>query len=326
MTSTVLVTGANGFTGSNLCRRLVEQGHHVRGLVRPTSNLAALDGLKVELVLGDLTGDLPAGMLDGVDKVYNIAAMYRHQGADRDFYQVNADGTERLLEAARKAGVRRFVQCSTVGVLGNIENPPANEESPYAPGDSYQRSKMVGEQCALDYGRTHGFPVTVVRPGAIYGPGDLRFLKLFKGIDRGTFVILGGGEVFYHYVYIDDLVQGLILAGEKDEAIGEIFIVAGDQYVTVNTIARMIAEALGRSGRFLHVPLAPVMLAARVCQAVCERLNVEPPLYPRRLDFFRKHRAFDISKARRILGYEPQVSLREGIARTADWYRQNGYL
>ncbi|MBI5669321.1 MAG: NAD-dependent epimerase/dehydratase family protein [Chloroflexi bacterium] len=327
MAKTALVTGASGFTGSNLARKLAACGYSVRALVRRSSRLDALQGAAVEVVYGDLADEtLPDGLMRGVDVVYNIAAMYRHEGAASDFYDVNARAVERLLCAALDAGVSRFVHCSTVGVLGNIENPPANETAPYRPGDWYQKSKLEGEKIVLAFGQQHGLPVSVVRPAAIYGPGDTRFLKLFKGIDRGLFVILGSGEVYYHYVYIDDLVQGFLLAGEKEAAVGEVFIIAGEQYVTINQLTAMIAEALGRPTPRLHIPLAPVMLAARVCRAMCKPLGIEPPLYPRRLDFFRKHRAFDITKARTVLGYHPMVDLRTGLRQTADWYRAHNYL
>lgn len=323
----VLVTGASGFTGSNLCRRLVEAGCEVRALVRPTSKREALADLDLEIVTGDLAGDsLPADLCKNVDTVYHIAAMYREQGTEKAFQQVNASGTDRLLYAALDAGVRRFVHCSTVGVLGNIENPPANEDAPYAPGDRYQKSKLEGELRALSFMREHGLPVTVVRPSAIYGPGDLRFVKLFRAINRRMFVMLGSGEVYYHYVYIDDLVAGFMLAAASDAAVGEVFIIAGAEFVTIKRLTEMIAEALGRPAPALHFPIAPVMFAAQACQAICEPLSIKPPLYPRRLDFFRKHRAFDISKARRILGYQPQVDMRTGIQRTADWYRSRNLL
>lgn len=325
---TAFVTGASGFTGSHLCRELVRRGYTVRALVRSTSKLEALKGAGAQLVYGDLAcEDLPAGLLKDVDYVYHVAAVYRKEGIPRQrFFDVNAGGTERLLKAALEEGVSRFVHCSTVGVLGDVKNGPASESAPYNPGDAYQASKAEGEGLALSYWKDYGLPVTVVRPGAIYGPGDLRFLKLFRSIERGLFWMIGQGENYYHLVYIDDLVEGMIMAGECRQAVGEVFILAGEGPVKVKDLVRMIADALGRPLPRRRVPVRPVMLAAVVLPKICAPLKVEPPLYPRRLDFFIKNRAFDTSKARRLLGFSPKVDLRAGLALTAEWYRRNNYL
>jgi nucleoside-diphosphate-sugar epimerase len=185
---------------------------------------------------------------------------------------------------------------------------------------------MDGECRALAHFRNGGLPGVVIRPGAIYGPGDLRFLKLFRAIDRRVFLMIGTGENFYHLVYIDDLVNGFIRAGERPEALGEIFIIAGSHPTKVNVLTRLIAESLGRKLLGWRIPIAPTMFGAIVIQKVSRALKIEPPIYPRRLDFFISSRYFDISKARRVLGYEPQVDLRSGIARTAAWYREQGLL
>jgi nucleoside-diphosphate-sugar epimerase len=329
MSKRVLVTGANGFTGSNLCRHLVERGDHVQAMVRRSSNIDSLDGLDVEIVHGDLALDdgIPAEALRGVEVVYNIAALFRQEGATRDvFMNVNATGTERLLKASMQADVSQFVHCSTGGVHGHIENPPANETAPYRPGDWYQETKLEGEKLALAFGQAHNFPVAVIRPSPIYGVGDLRFLKLFRAINNGTFWMVGDGTPFYHFVYVDDLSQGFILASEREEAIGEAFIISGPEYVPISKLVELIAEELGKPVPRRRIPLWPVMTAAKICKAVCHPLGIEPPLYPRRLDFFRKDRAFDSTKAKRLIGYEPKVGLREGIAKTAAWYREHNYI
>jgi nucleoside-diphosphate-sugar epimerase len=329
MPKKVFVTGANGFTGSNLCRHLVERGDRVRAMVRPSSDIDALAGLDVELVRGDLAVDdgIPAEALRGVEIVYHIAALFRQEGATRNaFMNVNATGTERLLEAAMRAGVSRFVHCSTVGVHGHIEQPPATETAPYRPGDWYQESKLEGEKRAQAFGRAHDFPVAVIRPAGIYGAGDMRFLKLFRAIENGTFWMIGDGKPLYHFVYVDDLVQGIVLAGEQNAAVGEAFILSGPEYVTIGRLVELIARELGKPVPRWHIPIWPVMKAAEICKAVCPLLGLEPPLYPRRLDFFRKDRAFDCTKAKTVLGYEPEVRLPEGITKAAAWYREHHYL
>ena len=169
-------------------------------------------------------------------------------------------------------------------------------------------------------------PVSVIRPGAIYGPGETRLLKLFRAIARGRYALVGSGRAYYHPVYIDDLIEGYLLALERPEAVGQAFIVAGPTYVTQRELAETIARATG--GRLLpfRVPAAPLRWLAALCEAVCVPLGVEPPLHRRRVEFWTKNRAFSTEKARRLLGYEPNVDLETGVARTAAWYRQAGWL
>ncbi len=327
---TVLVTGATGFTGGHLARYLRRQGHEVRALVRPATLPRAVrlgdDG--VAIVPGDVTDPASLGpACREVDVVYHIAALYREAGHPRSAYRaVNVEGTRHLLDAALDAGVRRFVHCSTGGVHGHVEHPPANEDAPFAPGDVYQRTKLEGEQLAAAVGRTRPIEVVVVRPIGIYGPGDTRFLKLFRGIARGRFPMLGSGRVFYHLTYIDDLVEGFRLCGERPEAAGRTYLLAGPEYTTLADLVTLVARALGVAPPRVHWPVWPVWLAGALCELACVPLGIEPPLYRRRVDFYRKSRAFDIARARAELGYNPAVRLEEGIRRTVDWYRAQGLL
>jgi nucleoside-diphosphate-sugar epimerase len=166
----------------------------------------------------------------------------------------------------------------------------------------------------------------VLRPGAIYGPGETRLLKLFRAIARGRYAIVGSGRAFYHPVYIDDLLDGYLRALEHPAAVGEAFIVAGPHYVSQRELAATIARHTG--GRVLpfRIPAAPIRLAGAIVEAVCVPLGLEPPLHRRRVDFWTKSRAFSIEKARRVLGYAPRVDVDEGVARTARAYREAGWL
>lgn len=328
MSKKALVTGASGFTGSHLCRKLIEQGYEVTALVRSSSKVEELKALGVDLALGDLS-DSPAlvNPLQDVDVMFHVAAAYRQEGVSRDyFWKVNVEGTRTLLEQARDAGVKRFVHCSTVGVQGEILNPPAKESDPYRPGDHYQESKTEGEKLALGFFEKYDMAGVVVRPVGIYGPGDTRFLKLFKYINNGKFRMIGDGRVLYHLTYVEDLVEGMILAAEKEQAVGNVYSLGGEEYLPLSELVALIAEALDRPVPTRRLPLWPVYSAAVICENLCRPLGLEPPLYRRRLDFFTKDRAFDISKAKRELGYQPRVPLREGLARTARWYREHGWL
>jgi nucleoside-diphosphate-sugar epimerase len=324
----VALTGASGYTGGRLLQALRARGDEVSVLVRTrslTGTIASLASRVVEGVLGDPGAAWQ--LVEDADAVVHVAAVYRTAGhADSYYREVNVAGTERLLEAAARRGVGRFVHTSTVGVHGHVDRPPADESAPYAPGDIYQATKAEAERLALDFHRRRGVPVTVVRPGAIYGPGETRFLKLFRAIARGRYAVVGSGRTFYHPVYIDDLVDGFLLALDRPEAVGEPFLVCGPSYVSQGDLAALIAKHTG--GRILpfRIPARPIQWAGDVVEALCVPLGLEPPLHRRRVDFWTKSRAFSIEKARRLLGYAPKVDLDEGIARTAAWYREAGWL
>jgi nucleoside-diphosphate-sugar epimerase len=324
----ILVTGATGFTGGYLCRRLTREGHEVRGLALPGLDTTELENAGVRIYRGDLCRkETLAPAVEGVDIVYHIAAVYREENIPRNtFWDVNVTGTKNLLEAARDVGVQRFVHCSTVGVQGEIENPPATEEAPFHPGDYYQESKMEGELLALDFFKREGLPGVVFRPVGIYGPGDTRFLKLFRYIQHGKFRMFGSGEVLYHLTYIDDLVDGILLVGEKAGIEGEVFTLAGARYTTLNELAETIADVLGVNLSKRHYPVWPVWTVGALCEFICRPLGIDPPIYRRRVDFFIKDRAFDITKAKNMLGYNPRVDLRTGLERTARWYEEQGLL
>jgi dihydroflavonol-4-reductase len=325
--TTVLVTGATGFTGGHLARTLVERGQRVRALVRSSADPSRLDAQGIEIVEGDIRDrDAVDRAVAGTSRVYHIAAVFRTAGhPDSYYHDVNVGGTVNVLEAARRHGVERVVHCSTVGVHGDVSEIPSNEDSPFNPGDIYQVTKLEGEREAQK-AFANGLPGAVVRPAGIYGPGDLRFLKLFKTIRNRTFRMFGSGEHPYHLGYIDDLVAGIILSGEHPAAVGRTYILGGDEYITMNRFVAMIADAVGVKPPKGHLPLWPLMAAATVCERVCRPLGIDPPLHRRRADFFVKGRAFTIERARRELGFEPRVSPEEGIRRTARWYFEAGHL
>ena len=319
----ILVTGATGFTGGALTRRLVQDGHEVTAFVRSMQRAESLSKLGVRCKVVDITDRAEVlQAFEAFDRVYHIAALYRTEESDVSvFTQVNVEATRHLLEASKQFGVGRFIHCSTVGVQGRIDDPPASETYRYHPEDHYQETKLQGEKVALEYFAA-GLPGVVVRPAGIYGPGDTRFLKLFKSIDKGVFVLVGTGRTLYHFTYIDDLVDGFLLAGESPEALGEVFTIGGATYTTIREVVDTVADVLGKPRPKLRIPAWPVHVAAALCVAVCKPFGINPPLYPRRLEFFTLSRAFTIAKAQQRLGYDPKVSLREGFARTAAWYRE----
>ena len=323
-----LVTGATGFTGGHLARTLVRRGRAVRALVRDPARARELESDGIELIVGDiLDRSAIERAVQGIDVVYNIAAIYRQAGTAAAAYRaVNATAAEQVVEAAARASVRRVVHCSTVGVHGDVEHPPANEDAPLRPGDIYQITKLEGEERARDAGTRLGIEVAIARPTGIYGPGDRRLLKLFRGVARGRFPMLGRGDIYYHLTYIDDLVDGFVRCAEHPGAANRTFILAGGEVTTLKDLVAIVADVAGVRPPRLRLPVWPFWVAGAVCEALCVPLGIEPPLYRRRVDFYTKSRAFDITRARRELGYEPTVGLRDGIGRTLEWYRQEGWI
>jgi nucleoside-diphosphate-sugar epimerase len=282
----------------------------------------------IEVVRGDLLDpDSLRRAADGVDVVYHIAAIYRQAGLRDEAYRaVNASAARSVIHAAKAGGARRVVHCSSVGVHGDVEHPPANEDAPLRPGDIYQQTKLEGEQVARDAARETGVEVVIARPTGIYGPGDRRLLKLFRGVARRRFVVLGTGRIFYHLTYIDDLTDGFRLCGTVPGAAGRTYILAGGEVTTLDELIGLIAAEAGVAPPRLHLPVWPFWTAGALCEIVCAPFGIEPPIYRRRVDFFTKSRAFDISRARAELGYSPRVDLRDGIRRTLAWYRQASWL
>ncbi len=325
--SKILVTGATGFTGSHLCQRLVAEGEQVVAFVRKTSITDGLKAIGVECRVVDICDrESVNDHFADIDRVYHIAAAWRTEHTDREeFQRVNVEATRNLLDASKAARVERFVHCSTVGVQGDIDDPPADEEYRFQPGDHYQATKLEGELLAREY-LSNGLSGAVFRPVGIYGPGDTRFLKLFRPISRGKFVMIGSGKTLYHLTYIDDLIDGIILVGRRPEALGEVFTLAGNRYTTLNELVALIADTLGKPRPRLRVPYRPVLIASIAAERLCRALHIDPVLYPRRVEFFIKDRAFSIEKAKRLLNYRPRIDLADGLGRTARWYRDNGLI
>jgi nucleoside-diphosphate-sugar epimerase len=239
---------------------------------------------------------------------------------------VNVEGTRWLLEAALRSGIEKFVYCSTCGVHGDIKSEPADENASIAPEDYYQYTKYEGEQIISEFvGK--GLKIVTLRPTAIYGPGDPeRFFMLFKMVSKGRFLMFGPGRVHYHPAYIDNLVDAFELAALSTQGNGEAYLIGDEKYYTLDELVSAIAETLGVELSIRHVPFWPLWSAALACEMVYKPFRVDPPLFRRRVDWFRQNRAFSIEKAKKELGYQPKVDLKEGLAKTAQWYREKGYL
>lgn len=327
--SKVLVTGATGFTGTWLTKKLVGAGHCVRGIARSSSRLGELEGLPVEWHRGNVYDEtVVRKAARGVDYIFHVAAAFRQAGIpEEEHYRVHVVSTQLLAEeAATNPDFKRFIHVSTMGVHGHIKNPPGDENSPFSPGDPYQSTKAEAELWLRKYAEERGLPFTVLRPTGIYGPGDRRLLKLFKMATWPVFPLLGQGRCLYHFIHVDDLTNAMLLAATEESALREVFIVGNADPIPLADVARCIARVYGKKLRVVRLPVAPFFAAADLCETVCRLLQIEPLLYRRRVAFYTKDRSFNTAKFRKILRYEPRYTNESGIEETAKWYLDHGWI
>jgi dihydroflavonol-4-reductase len=329
----LLVTGGTGFIGSHLAAEGRRRGAEVVafGLTdRPEEKASAelLAGLGAEILPGSITdAKLCRDAMRGVTHVFHLAVAMREGGKSDEFFEsINLDGTRHLLEAASIQRVERFVYCSTIGIYGHRAPGITREDSPLAPGNIYERTKVSAERLVREFAEKCDLPAVVLRPADVYGPRDQRLLKMFKGVSRGRFPLFGSGEGRRHMVYVDDVVSAFFKACERDAALGQGLIIAGPQSCTLRELLDEVARATGSRRYGFRLPLAPMLGVAAVVEDVSAVLKVDPPIYRRRMDFFHSDSEFDTSRARRVLDWEPKIDLREGIQRTLDDYRRSGAL
>jgi nucleoside-diphosphate-sugar epimerase len=323
------VTGGTGFTGSHLVRKLLEKGHEV-SVVDNGKGLfwEELEKLGAHLSLGSISdAPLMEKMTRGHEVVFHVAAAFRGVSLPhKTYWDVNVEGTRNLLEAAFRQGVKRFIYCSTEGVHGHIKNPPADETAPIAPKDYYQYTKWEGEKVVQEY-RQKGLPCVILRPTAIYGPGDPeRFLMIYRRVKTGVFPMFGTGRITYHPLYIDNLSEAFALSMEKEAAVGQTYLIADQDYIAIEDLVKEVARVMGKKIKIPHFPFWPLYLASFLCEGICKPLGITPPIFRRRADWYRQNRAFNIDKAKRELGYAPKFPLPEGLALTYQWYLKEGYL
>jgi nucleoside-diphosphate-sugar epimerase len=327
----IVITGGSGFIGSRLAQLATELGYQVtvttavnNGTERTRCDALAKAGITVIVAPLEDAATLERA-LAGQDVVIHLAAaQHEAQAPESHFHRVNVEGTQRLLELASRTGVRRFVHGSTIGVYGQATDGTLDEHSPLAPDNPYGRTKAAAEQvvrqCAgnLEY--------CIIRISETYGPGDMRLLKLFKGIRKGRFLVVGSGTNLHQLIYADDLARGLLAACAAGRANGETIVLAGSEPISTTELVTAVGAAVGRAKRLPQVPMWPFVAAAYVLESSLRPIGIKPPLHRRRLDFFRKSFRFSTEKAQRLLDFRAQVSFAEGARQSAAWYSANGYL
>ena len=326
----VLVTGAAGFLGGHLIDMLLERGDEVRAMVRPiedTSYLRTLSG--VEIVNGDLT-DVASlkRAVQGVERVYNVGAKTGPWGPENVYRAINVQGLADLIHAAMDANVQRVVHTSSITVYGHHLHGIVTEDDPfYAEDNPYSRTKIAGERLIANLIKDQNAPVVIVRPAWIYGPRDLAsFAKYVSRVASGKFFLIGSGQNIVPIVYVRDVAQGLIKAGDaSDNAIGQAYTLANDERVTQEAYLNTIADELGVPHIILKVPYSVLHAAGRsaelVWRAMGRRNAASPPLTTYGITLQGGDQQFSIDKARRELGYVPAYLLKQGVAEGIAWYR-----
>ncbi len=323
----VAVTGAAGFVGGALLRALLDAGHEVVGVKRPSSSPPpTLQHPSLTWATADVTNPASLrGLFDKAVWLIHAAGMLGQAGVpERVYFELHEQGSNNVLAEAEKAGVVRILHVSSPGVLGPISGPPADETAPLAPSNPYERSKAAAEQVAQVYASA-GLPVIIARPEFIYGPTDLHVLGLFKAVRDGRFFTINGGHNTCHPTYIDDAVSGMVLALVNGRP-GEIYHITGPEPVTFRELGQTIAADLGVPPPRLNLPRWLAGLGAAGLELAYGLLKKQPPLSRTGVAFFSEDRRFSWQKAHDELGYTPQYNLQRGVAKTVAWYRENGLV
>jgi nucleoside-diphosphate-sugar epimerase len=327
----LFITGGSGFIGSRLARLAIERGHAVTVVTavnnateRARCNALEQAGIAVQVAPLEDSFAMARALIAHEVVIHLAAAQHEAQAGESHFHQVNVEGTRRLLGLAARAGVKRFVHGSTIGVYGAASGRVLDEESKLAPDNPYGRTKAVAETVVRGF--EGPMETCIVRISETYGPGDMRLLKLFRGVQTGHYLTLGPGKNEHQLIYVDDLVQGLLAACDAPGASGETIVLAGSERVTTNAMVSAISAALGSRRRVFHATMWPFVAAAYVLESTMSPLGLKPPLHRRRLDFFRKSFRFSTAKAERLLGFHAETTFAAGARATAQWYRANAYL
>lgn len=317
-----LVTGATGFIGSHLTAALIREGLDVSCLVRTTSNLRYLEGLNVKLREGDCAdGQSLVDAVKGVDYVFHLAGLTK-ACSEEDYYNANVKGTENIIKAVVKNNpdIKRFVYLSSLAAAGpSLDGKPLKEDCELMPVSLYGKTKLEGEKIVTAH--MDKIPVTVIRPPAVYGPRDGDLLVFFKMVKSG--IVPYWGKCYYSFLYVEDLINGIILATLNKEAAGEIFFLTDGNIYSSDDIIEAISDALRKKPLKLVMPKFVMSLLGFISEKA-KGLSIIST--DRIKDMKHSHWICDTHKAKVMLKYEPKVKIKEGARWTADWYRIHQWL
>jgi nucleoside-diphosphate-sugar epimerase len=316
----VLITGASGFVGSQLIKHWM--GHpeyQIRALVRKTSSVNEIQGANVEICYGDVTDAKSLQeAIKGIEAVVHLVSLVGEAGKREDFFRVNVEGTRNLLEACHGIPLKRFVHVSSLSVItGYRDHDGTGEDAPYLPtGENYADSKIEAEKLVLEYHQKYKIPVTILRPGFIYGPGDRLFLPtIVQNLREGKVKLIDHGEKLLNLIYIDNLIEVIELALTKDTAVGEIFNITDGEKVSKKQFFYKIAD-------LMNLPRPTKSVPYPIARAICETttalykffgIKKPPPISRVRLRFAGQNQWFNIRKAEATLGYKHKIVFDKGI-------------
>jgi len=326
---TALVTGGSGFIGGRLSERLaIEEGVNVRAMVRNLKKAERLWQLPLKIIQADLL-DLSSlrEAICGCDLVFHCAAMVREMGDRNEFFKTNVEGTENILKVSGEAGVKRFIHFSSVAVYGM--NPPdrADENTPFQPcGNLYCDTKIASEKAVWAAHKEGKLPVVVIRPANVYGPNSNPWtVRPIKLILSGQMVLVNGGMGLCNYVYIDNLIDPAVAATKNDRSVGQVYLISDGHAVRWKEFFGYYARMAGRS-KLRSVPAWLAKMIGLGMEIASKFTGKTPKITREAISYLSKQARFNIEKARHELGYQPRLSLEEGMKLTEEWLRESGYF
>jgi len=322
----VLVTGAGGRLGRYLVNLLLKGNYKVRVLARAGAETSFPEG--VEIFPGDITHiQTICHAVDGVDAVFHLAALVDYVSSGEKLFEVNVEGTRNLLKACKEFApkLKRFVYCSSTSVMGKeLAEIPANEKTECLPTDDYGLSKLMAEKVVMEYSKS--LPVTIVRPAVIYGEGfDESYFPVLRLIKQHRMRIIDSGDNVIPFVHAKDVARAFILAAESKKAVGQTYVITGAEQMTQKEVFEIAAKELGAKPPARHMPRFMVELEIQLSYLKSFLGGRKPKLSSEDIAVLSSHRIFDISKARKELGYSPQVRLEEGIKEMVEYYRRGAF-
>lgn len=325
-----LITGATGFVGPHLIRKLISAGHSCRCLVREVSRQKTSDEKGVEWVEGDITdGSSLKGIGAGMDGLFHMATlghMSNYRVPDEMFERVNVQGTRHIMEEALRAEIPRVVHCSTVAAMGICREVPADEMTECNPHHPYGQSKLKAEQTVQHLVSSGGLPARIIRFSMVYGPGDWRdILKLTRMAKKGLFPKVGSKPKLTPLIHVDDATDGLVLAMDKGR-VGETYLITNNRSEPFDQIRKALLKGLGVFRPPLYVPEWVALSAAALTEKIFTLAGKAPPVTRKNIESTLTDRVFSIEKARRELGFDPRVDPEQGLMETVQWYRKEGWV